>query len=715
MQKKGEMNMGLFNILKKNGVNEKMLVLAEKPGVAVSYARAMHCNIKGDGYYEGDKYVITWSYGHLCTVYDPEDYDQKYKKWNMEHLPIIPNGFWLKVRNDSNLRRQFNIIKDLLKRNDITAVCIGTDPAREGELLGRYILMAIKNKKPVFRLWINNSLCESDIIDGFRNMNSIERYDNLFLAAQARDEIDWLVGVNFSRAYSLKERTQLTVGRCQTAVLSLICQREETINKFRSKNYYELTCKFSGGYNGTLCENGSTMIDNIEKAKRTEKEIDKEEGKITDVRRKTKSQDPPLLYNMTDIQRRLNRSYGYTADEVLSSMQQLYEEYKIISYPRTDSKYIKQSMVSMIPDIMECLDFGRFKNIIGQCKAMEKLPVERIVNDAMVTDHTAVIPVINEELPDIYEKLNEIERRVFDEIALNFLASFLNSYKYEIITILTKVKDYDFVSHGINVIESGWKALYKDNDVNRVIPEIKVGYKEKVESVNIINKKTTPPMRYTDDTLLEIMENPLKLINEKSLKAAIEGHGIGTSATRAGIIQNLIERNYVYRQKKYLVPSIPGMDLINSITIDKLKSVRFTAEVEEDIEAISSGKKSKDEVMKKIMKFIENGVDQIKIESKNVGCTEKKKITILGSCPFCGIGKVVQTRDGNYGCTEFKNGCRFYISKVISEVEIPEEQIKKLITMQKTDVLSGFKGRKGKFSARIVCDKKNKKTKFEYV
>lgn len=689
---------------KNKSLNGTILVLAEKYTVAESYAKAMQCN-KKDRYFENEKYIITWTEGHVCTLYDPEDYDNKYKVWNAEDLPIVPNGFWIKVRKETKKKKQFFLIKELISREDVKAVFIGTDSGREGNLIGEYILMAIENEKPVYRLWIN-AMNFAEIISGFASVKPMSEYKNLSLAAEARDEIDWLIGYNFSRIYSLIDKKTHSVGRTKTVVLNLIYEREKAIENFKAESYYEIYALFknkSFSYEGRLISN---RINSKAAADKLVNKINQCEGTVIKMEKEMKNIPAPSLYNLNDLLRVVNRRYGYTAGHILEICQKLYEDYKIISYPRTDSRYIRKSMISNIPELFECNNFGKFKAHIYSIKNINHFVI-KCVDDSKAEEHTAIVPLYVKNLNSIYDELNTEEKNVFDEIVFNFLAAFKEDYKYETTGIVTKVKDYLFSTKSKKVIDMGWKAIYRDNVYGTNL-DIKEGDISRVEEVNIENKITRPQERYTDDTLLEVMENPGRFIEDKNLKRILREKGIGTNATRAQIIKDL-ELEYVIRDKKYILPTKEGKELIELIKIDELKQPYFTAEIEQDLDKIYDGTLNKDILVMKIIDFIRKNIDEL----KELYDLKPRKKSFIGICPVCNKGKIVKAAEKGYGCTELKNsGCKFFISNNILGTKINEKEVLNLITKLETNTLD-FKGKRGCFKAKIIL--KGNKTEFKYM
>lgn len=596
----------------------KKLVIAEKYSVAKDYADALNAK-RFDGYFESNSYIITWVAGHIYRLKNPDEYDSRYGKWRTQDLPIIPEAFQIMLNN--NCRDLYNTIKKLSSRTDVGSIIIGTDAGREGELIGRYILAGIQNKKPVYRLWVS-AKSETAIIEAFDNIKDIRVYDNLYNSARARAECDWLLGINMTRAYTLieGEGTTLHIGRCQTPILNLIYIRDVEIACFESVTFWEVVgtfetdeCEYTGKWFNRA--NESTIITDQAEATKIQNKVLGKKGLVESVSKERKRIPHPLLHNQTTLQIAINRKYGFTAQKTLDIAQKLYEEYKILSYPRTSSQYISSSMIYQLPGLIRNLDFGKYSRHVNKLMNMEKMPIsKRMVDDSQVTDHTALIPIENVNMISKYQSLSVDEKKVFDEVVLTFLACFYEEYEYESITILTKVESEFFKSKGIKKLRLGWRQVYEEEEEESEILDINKGAEVEVKSCSKIKKVTEPPAQYTDGSLLEVMKNPTGYIEEKDLKKAIKGKGIGTEATRANIIENLIERGYIRRAGKYLTTTPLGRDLVNIVDNEMLKSVELTADWEEKLEKIASGEIDRISFMKEVVKFILLSIEQIKTD-----------------------------------------------------------------------------------------------------
>lgn len=686
-----------MNIFKKN--NKKICVIAEKADVARRYAEVLGC-VKNNGYFENDKYIIVWTNGHVATLYDPEDYDIKYKNWNMDHLPIMPNGFWIKVRkNKINI---VELIKKQVYREDVKSVCIATDSAREGCLIGEYLLMVIENKKPVYRVMIS-APNEIEILRGFKNMEPEEKYRNLTAAAQARDEVDWLIGCNFSRGYSVLEKKKYYIGRCKTVILNLLCKREDEIKNTEQRVYYGITSNFTNddnNYSGKLLGE----IYTFEEAENV-KCLSGKMGVITSIESETRIIAPDPLFNLNDLLRMANRRYGYISEDTYKIAQSLYEKYKLISYSRTDSNYIRESMIDEIKLTLKCIKNGKFeleKSGINNIKTF----IRRCVDDNKVIEHSAIVPLPmdKEQFLNTLKELPEKEKNIYMLIIENFLANFKDDYVYENKRILTDMDSFNFITNIHIPIEPGWK-LNKDYKSTNLELNIKEGNIVKCEDIRVEKKLSKLPSRYNDDTLLAILENPGKFVKDKKMKDLLKEHGIGTDATRALLIQDLVNKGYIVREQRDIIPTVQGQELIAAIKNEKLKQPFFTAEIEEQLQLIQSGQLSKDKLIKNVMHFISEEISVVKNSYDS-----KPKYEAIGGCPRCGVGRIMENKDGKgYGCTNLKNKnnpCRFYLAKKILGVDIDKIQAKKLIIDRETDIFT-FIGSKGPFKAKIILDKNN--------
>lgn len=570
----------------------KQLVLAEKPSVARDIARVIGANRKANGYIEGDRYVVTWALGHLVTLADPELYDDKYKAWRLEDLPMLPDKMKLVVIKQT--AKQYKTVSSLMSRKDIDSLIIATDAGREGELVARWIMMKAHFKKPAFRLWIS-SQTDKAIKEGFASLKPAKQYDNLYYSAQARAEADWLVGLNVTRALTCKHNAQLSAGRVQTPTLAMIVEREEEILKFKPSDYYTLQAVFKG-FNATFRDkSGNTRFSSREYVEKIVKALTGREGVVASIERTAKKQNPPAAYDLTELQRDANKLYGYSAKQTLSYMQSLYEMHKVLTYPRTDSRYITKDVAATIPERLRSVSQGAYQKT---AMSLFRKPVNTkyIVNDAKVTDHHAIIPT---EQSANFAKFTHEERNIYDLVVKRFLAVLSEPFEYDEVKLTINIGGESFYAKGKVVKSEGWKALYgksfgddeEEEAENKAqnLPDLKKGAKLPVLNLKVGTGKTRPPARYTEATLLTAMENPSKQISDKNLKAVIQTtSGLGTPATRADIIEKLFDNFSIERVGKEIHPTAKGKQLIKIVPSD-LKSAELTAKWEQQLQNISRG------------------------------------------------------------------------------------------------------------------------------
>ncbi len=613
----------------------KALVLAEKPSVARDIAKVLGAKRNGNGFIEGEKYVITWALGHLVTLADPDAYDNKYKTWNLDDLPMLPEKVKLVVIKQTS--KQYKTVSSLLSRADIDKVIIATDAGREGELVARWILMKAHSKKPAFRLWIS-SQTDRAIKEGFANLKPSKDYDNLYYSAQARAEADWLVGLNVTRALTCKHNASLSAGRVQTPTLSMIVKREEEILKFRPSDYYTLQAIFKD-FNATFRDaKNNTRFSSREFVENIVKEIKGKDAVITKIERSSKKQSPPAAYDLTELQRDANKLYGYSAKQTLSLMQSLYEMHKVLTYPRTDSRYITDDVVATIPERLRALAVGNFQKTAMEI-AKSPLQTKYIVNNAKVTDHHAIIPT--EQRPD-FSRFTHEERNIYELVVKRFLAVLSSPFEYDEVKLEADIGSRKFYAKGKIIKSEGWKAIYSsafsdDEDEEtenkpQKLPSLKQGAKAPVLNLKIASGKTKPPARYTEATLLSAMENPSNQIEDKTLKAVISStSGLGTPATRADIIEKLFDNFSIERVGKEIHPTAKGKQLI-SIVPEDLKSATLTAKWEQQLQDISRGNANMKTFIAEMKKYSASLVSKvISSDAKYVHDNLTKE-----KCPECG-------------------------------------------------------------------------------
>lgn len=573
----------------------KILVLAEKPSVARDLAKVLNCNQNANGYIMGSKYIVTWALGHLVTLADPEAYGNKYKSWNLEDLPMLPNKMELVVIKQTS--KQFGIVKGLLNRADVDELVIATDAGREGELVARWIVLKAGFRKPIKRLWIS-SQTDKAIKEGFAHLKPSREYDNLFYSAQSRSEADWLVGLNVTRALTCKHNAQLSAGRVQTPTLAMIVAREEEIRKFVPKDFWSITAQING-YSVQWQDKvtNQTRTFSKEQADSVVQKITGQMGEVIDVKKELKKEFPPLAYDLTELQRDANRKYAYSAKQTLNIMQKLYESHKLVTYPRTDSRYITTDIVPTLTERLKSIAIGPYAKSVQGILRNRINVTNRFVDNSKVSDHHAIIPT--EQFVNL-SALSSEERNIYDLIVKRFIAVLSAPFEYEQTTVKLNISGENFNARGKIVKSWGWKTVYEgfgkldedndDEDNDQSLPDIQKGSSAKVVSPRAINGKTKPPARYTEATLLSAMEHPGKFVDNKALKETLEStSGLGTPATRADIIEKLFNTFYVERRGKDIYPTSKGIQLVGLVPTD-LKSPELTAKWEQQLNLISKGK-----------------------------------------------------------------------------------------------------------------------------
>lgn len=573
----------------------KILVLAEKPSVTRDLARVLNCNQKGNGCLIGQKYIVTWALGHLVTLADPEVYNDKYKTWNLEDLPMLPDKMELAVIKETS--KQYGIVRGLMKQPDIDELVIATDAGREGELVARWIIEKAGFKKPIKRLWIS-SQTDNAIKEGFSHLRPGKDFDNLYKAAQCRAEADWLIGLNVTRALTCKYNAQLSAGRVQTPTLAMIVQRENEIKNFVPKDYWTIEARANGF---TLLwrdkASGNTRLFDKAKAESIEAKLHGQTGEIIEIKKEAKSEPHPLAYDLTELQRDANKRYGYSAKQTLSIMQSLYERHKILTYPRTDSRHITTDIVPTLPVRLKAMAVGPYAAMAQSLLRNKLNTTSRLVDNSKVSDHHAIIPT---EQPVRLSELSNEERNIFDLVAKRFLAVLSPACQYEQTTVRVEAAGEQLFARGKVMKSLGWKAVYDDRgsqddysddeDREQSLPPMQKGDRLKLLTVKSVNRKTKPPARYTEATLLSAMEHPGKHIEDEALREALDrSSGLGTPATRADIIEKLFSTFYIERKGKEIIPTAKGIQLID-LAPSELRSAELTAKWEQQLYDISRGK-----------------------------------------------------------------------------------------------------------------------------
>lgn len=611
----------------------KSLVLAEKPSVARDIARVLGCHKNISGAIEGGQYVVTWALGHLVTLADPEGYDKKYKEWNMDSLPMIPRKWELVVIRQS--AKQYQHVKTQLFRKDISQIIIATDAGREGELVARWILDKSGCRKPIKRLWIS-SVTDKAIREGFAHLEDGRKYNPLYHAALGRAKADWLVGINATRALTCKYNAQLSCGRVQTPTLAIIAAREEQIRSFHPEDYYGLTC-LAGGIKWTWRHKKSGSMRSFQKDYITElrQTLQGKELKVTDVHKSAKKTFSPGLYDLTELQRDANQKFGYSAKETLNIMQRLYENHKVLTYPRTDSHYIGSDVVPTIKERLKACNQGPYKAYIPRLLRSEIRGSRSFVDDKKVSDHHAIIPT---EEAAIFSNMTNEERKIYDLVVRRFLSVLYPPFEYEQTSLKAEIGGEIFAAEGQMILSPGWKEVYEDSssslNTGSSLPSLKKGDVLSPDQIVLTSGKTTPPARFTEATLLSAMENPLKYMesqDSRERKVLSETGGLGTVATRADIIEKLFHSFLIEKKGQEILITSKGKQLLSLVPED-LKKPELTAHWEMELSDIAKGKHKEEAFIRDIEAYTEELIRQIRTadgQFRHDNLTNTK-------CPRCG-------------------------------------------------------------------------------
>ena len=593
----------------------KILVLAEKPSVGRDIARVLGCKNEKNGYIEGSKYIVTWALGHLVTLADPETYDKKYKSWEMNDLPILPKE--LKTVVIKKTSKQFNTVKAQLNRNDVDEVVIATDAGREGELVARWIIEKAHIKKPIKRLWISSST-DKAIKEGFTKLRDGRDYNNLYYSAIARAEADWIVGINATRALTTKYNASLSCGRVQTPTLAIISKREDEIRNFKPKDYYTLDVLTEKG--GSYLKlswhdrNNSTSTFNKDKIEKINKKVNNKDLKIVDVKKSNKKKYSPALYDLTELQRDANKIFGYSAKETLSIMQKLYEHHKVLTYPRTDSRYLTDDIVDTLKDRIKAVNTSEYSKVCMKLLKTKIKPNKSFVDNSKVSDHHAIIPT---EERVFLGDLSDKERKIYDLVVKRFLSVLCPPFEYEQTTIKGVCEGETFIAKGNKINKLGWRENYtvEDDETYGGIIDVNVGEVLNIESVKIESKKTNPP----------------SYLNEATLLTEMEKNNLGTVATRADIIEKLFNSFFVEMKNKEIHITSKGRQLLDLAPAD-LKSPELTAKWEKTLTDISKGKSKKNDFINQMKNYSKTIVKEIKNSENKF----KHDNLTRNKCPNCG-------------------------------------------------------------------------------
>ena len=615
----------------------KTLVIAEKPSVGRDIGRVLKCGKKIDGALEGSQYIVTWGLGHLVTLADPEHYDKKYKDWKMEDLPMLPGKMDIEVIKQTG--KQYQAVKRQIYRKDVSDIVIATDAGREGELVARWILKKADNHKPCKRLWIS-SVTDKAIRQGFEHLKNAKEYDNLYHAAVCRAEADWLVGLNATRALTCKYNAQLSCGRVQTPTLAMIAKREEEIRKFVPKPYYGLQLQAEGVvFTWKDEKSGSYRSFQKERIANIQKKLSGKKLQIIKADTKVKKQGAPQLYDLTQLQREANQKFGFSAKETLNIMQRLYENHKVLTYPRTDSRYLTADVMGTIKERLQAINAGVYREFAAPLIRRELPKKPAFVNDAKVSDHHAIIPT--EQAPNYIHMSNE-ERKIYDMVVRRFLAVMYPAYEYEESVLAAEVEGEHFYARGTRPLHMGWKAVYENQSEDEEeeelkrqnLPVMQKGQEFSISNIRLTEGKTKLPARFTEGTLIAAMENPVRYMesgNKEMAKTLGETGGLGTVATRADIIEKLFSGFLLEKKGEDIYTTAKARQLLELVPED-LRKPELTAEWEMKLSKIAEGKLSDRKFMNEIRTYSTDLVKQIKTAEgtfRHDNMTNKL-------CPNCG-------------------------------------------------------------------------------
>jgi DNA topoisomerase-3 len=715
----------------------KTLVIAEKPSVGRDLARVLPGPFqKQEGWLEADQYVITWAVGHLVQLAEPDEYDAKFKRWRMPDLPIIPDKFKLVVR-DERSRKQMSVVSSQLTRDDVTEVVNACDAGREGELIFAYLFEKAKAKKPVQRLWLN-SMTNAAMKEAFANLRPAEEFALLEAAARSRSEADWIVGMNATRAATIRLRTSfdgaVSLGRVQTPTLAIVARREEEIRAFVPEPYWLVDATFAGGplegedkaaertYLGHFHAGAKPRIATEEEALAIVEACRGRQGTITKLEKKEQRERAPMLYDLTTLQREANTRFGFSARRTLAAAQRLYEEHKALTYPRTNSRYLTTDMVEEIKPIAELVGSRKeYAAAAAYVTGLDLLPLARVVDDSKVTDHHAIIPTRSEHMVD---RMSDDDKRVYDMVTRRFLAVFHPEAVFENTRVETTVRaaaaaedagGYVFRTRGKLLIVPGWRGAYgelpadarsadgegrdEDEVADQQLPRLIEDEVVETREIESARKETKPPRRYSDASLLGAMETAGKLVDDEAMREAMKDSGIGTPATRAAIIERLITVGYVERDGRALVATEKGLNVVRLLDGHPLTSPDLTGDWENRLGKIERGEDKREAFMNDIAGFAGETVKELDDKLKDIRIPR----ATLGPCPVCGH-EIVENRKG-YSCWAREDpGCGFVIWKAKAGKQLPISIARELIkTGYTARPVTGFRGRSGRsFRAHLA-------------
>jgi len=679
------------------------LCIAEKPSVAREIAQIIGAKSRKDGFFEGNGYWVSWTFGHLCTLKEPHDYTDKWKYWDLRYLPMVPPRFGIKVIEDSGVQKQFGILEHLIQRADEIINC--GDAGQEGELIQRWVLTKAKNKVPVKRLWIS-SLTEEAIRDGFDKLLNAEEFDKLYEAGSARAIGDWLLGMNATRAYTLKygrNKQVLSIGRVQTPTLAMIVDRQLEIENFVPVPYWEIKTT----YRETVFSATSGRFSKPEDAQSVLDEISGKDLFICKIETKNASEHPPKLFDLTSLQVECNKKFSYSADETLRIIQSLYEK-KVTTYPRVDTTFLSDDIYKKVPSILKNLrGYDTYTQKILEAGKIRKS--KKVFDNKKITDHHAIIPTGQNRVD-----LNETEKKVFDLVCKRFLAVFYPDCEIANTTVEASIEKHNFKSTGKQILDAGWRIVFQQDEKeegsdDRILPNFTKG-EHGPHVPDLQEKQTQPPLYFTEATLLRAMETAGKNIDDEELRDLLKENGIGRPSTRANIIETLFRRRYIQKERKRLVATPTGIELIASIENELLKSAELTGQWERKLKQIEAGEFAIADFMEEMKTMVYEVINQVKTSTgrkitimeeevqKNASSEKKSKPKKENKpptespeliCPKCGAGKIV-TGQKAWGCSAWKDGCKFNIPFIALGKRLTDKQVHSIISKKSSPLIKGF-------------------------
>ena len=681
--------------------------IAEKPSVAREIASVLGATNRHDGYYEGNGYTVTYTFGHLCTLMEPNDYKAHWKSWDLNNLPMLPGKFKTKVVSNSGIQKQFKIVKSLFDKADLVINC--GDAGQEGELIQRWVLDQANYKGKVERLWIS-SLTTEAIKEGFNNLKPSEKYDNLYYAGFSRAIGDWLLGMNATRLFTVKHggyKQVLSVGRVQTPTLAMVVNRFKEIDNFKPQAYWELQTM----YRDTLFSYEEGRFTMMEDGEVLANKVKEDEFEIESVTKKKGKEYAPKLFDLTGLQVYCNTKFGFSADETLKLVQKLYEM-KVVTYPRVDTTFLPNDVYPKVSGILQNLTnyAALTQPLLG--KKIKKSA--KVFNDKKVTDHHAIIPT------GIQTNLQYNQQQVYDIIVKRFIAVFYEDCSVSNTTVIGKAADVNFKTTGKEILKKGWRVVFESNKKEKkeanILPAFVKGEKGPHEP-SFLEKQTKPPNQFTEASLLRAMETAGKQVDDDELRDLMKENGIGRPSTRANIIETLFKRQYIKRNKKQILPTITGIALIDTIQNELLKSAELTGLWEKQLKDIEKGEFSASQFISNMKKMVDDLVYEVRSETTRANIsqatvvkqrqnkTEHKKTAGITAeaCPKCTKGTLIQGKTA-YGCTSYKEGCNFILPFKAYEKKVSDKQYMRLLQKGSTVNLKGFKNESGTVEGLLRFD-----------